>query len=155
MTDEEKLAAVEEVLEHSALISEARAALSEVISMAYSEFVGGLAMRISEWRPRAYYKKRLTDALGEARANEIEWQEIAKFCNDLETLGVAPEIPHTYFYGTEEERRSFPRYQHNYWNLDDDAEYDERHSKAVAEWVEDRKHLNMRKEYARKFYGAK
>jgi hypothetical protein len=162
MTDEEKLAAVEEALDHAELIAEARADFREFFNDYWQNFLTGYSRYAYVSCGRGYvFQMRnsnahaIWDVLGEARSREIRDQEEAKFCNHLEAEGSAPEIIYVCFQGTDEERDSFPRYQPNFWNLGDDAEYYERHSKAVAEWVEDRKHLNIRKEYARKFYGAK
>lgn len=148
MTNEEKIKAVEEALDHHELIAQARAAFEEFECFCWGEFCYGFGVSPSEVRPSKYFYEQLVNVLGKARAEEIYSEEALKHVTWLINHGHDPEETHVFLFGTEEERASFPiRDLEGRCNAEDDS--------TIAEWVEERKHLKNRVEYARKFYGVR
>lgn len=149
MTDEEKIRAVEEALDgHNELIAEARREFRQFHSYRWDQFSYGFYVAMHEFNAFEYWYNQLIKLLGVARADEINSQEQTKFADEMSADGCDPEVLDVFLYGTDEERRSFPRRE----LLNRNAEYDDA---AEAEWVADRKHAKFRQEYARKFYGVK
>lgn len=137
MTEEEKIAAVEAVLDGT-LIAEARAAFADRLEDEFFAFLTSSGYSGYITRASIHYADELNRVLGKTRCDAIYAEEWNKF--EARHLAQDPEIWKLYAHGTEEELRDFPAGTN---------------SEAIDEWIADRQHMTRREEYAGKFYGRK
>ena len=146
MTNEEKIQAVEAALDgHAELIAEAREAFWEYFKELYFRFYAGCVSSGPSSR-NCYFMQELARVLGEARRDAIRAEEKAKWdAKNQPTMD--PEV-------WEEFTGPSVEGMEDYADLAQVAGRGNEYAEAEAEWIEDRKHLKNRAEYARKFYGV-
>lgn len=147
MTNEEKIQAVEDAIDGARkLIAEAREAFVDYFDEVFFRFYSG-GVSGGPTRTRNYFLNELTRVVGEARCDDIYEEEWAKWVAKNQPT-VDPEVWEEF---TGPSVEGMEEYCQLRWTTNSRHDF----ALAEAEWIEDRKHLKNRAEYAGKFYGVR